>query len=119
MMFELKMPVTIYRGNDWIGSGELLPNGAELALCVDGRDGEGFELFNYSVDTRIVEEKIPLTFFSEGEQVADGELFQSGTNICLCPLSDHTLDLLDPSGFAELHLQPDGWAARLEITRGH
>lgn len=118
-MFELKMPVTIYRGSDWIGSGELLPNGSELALTVHGADGDGFELLNYSVDTRVIEEKIPCKFFTDGEEVADGELFQSGSNICLCPFSDQTLDLLDPRCQAELYVQPDGWGARLDIKRTH
>ena len=119
MMFEIKMPVTIYRGDDWIASGELLPNGAALAVTVDGCDGEGFDLFDYAVDTAVVEEKIPMKFFSEGVEVAEGELVQSGGNICLCPSADTSFELMDPEGNATLFLQPDGWAARLEIRRGH
>jgi hypothetical protein len=117
MMFEISMPISIYRGADFIGSGELLPNGNELALCVDTADGEEFELLNYSVDTKVIEEKIPLKIFQDGEEVADGELFQSGSNICVCPYTDTSFNIMDPSGAAELHVQPDGWGARLDIKR--
>jgi hypothetical protein len=117
MMYELKMPVSIYRGDDLIGSGQLLPNGNELALCIDGQDGHIFELLNYSVDTRVIEEKIPLKIYEEGKEVAQGELFQSGSNICVCPYTDTSFNIMDPRSTADLYVQPDGWAARLDIKR--
>lgn len=119
MMFELKMPVNIYRGSDLIGSGELLPNGNELALCVESLDGEVFELLNYSCDTKIVEEKIPLRIFREGEEVAQGELLQTGGNICVCPYTDTNFNLMDKQSTAVLHVRPDGWGATLDISRGN
>jgi hypothetical protein len=117
MMYEIKMPVTVYRGDLCIGSGDLLPNGANLALCVDENDGEGLQLFQYYVDTKIVEEKIPMTFYCEGQEVAEGDLVQTGDYICLCPHADTSFDLMDPKGSAELWLQPDGSNARLNIKR--
>ena len=119
MMFELSMPVSIYRGCDLIGSGELLPNGNELALCMEGEEESGFALLNYSVDTRVIEEKIPLTIFCEGKEVAIGELFQSGSNICVCPYTDTNFNLMDVDSVAELFLHKDGLNARLDIKREH
>jgi hypothetical protein len=116
MMFEIKMPVNVYRGDDLIGTGELLPNGNELALCV--ADGDKFMLLNYSCDTREVEEKIPLKIFWHGDEVADGELFQSGSNICVCPNTDTSFDIMDPNDTADLYVQADGWGARLDIKPG-
>jgi hypothetical protein len=116
MMFEIKMPVNIYRDEDFIASGQLLPNGAEFAVCVESESGI-FELLDYSVDTRVVEDKIPLKIFCQGEEVAQGELFQSGSNICVCPFADTSFNLMDPNSEAELYVQRDGWGARLEITR--
>jgi hypothetical protein len=114
MMYEIKMPVKVYRGDLCIGSGDLLPNGANLALCVNEND-EQLQLFQYSVDTKIVEEKIPMKFYCEGEEVADGDLVQTGDYICLCPHTDTSFNIMDPKGSAELWLQPDGSNARLNV----
>ncbi|HEY9774148.1 MAG TPA: hypothetical protein V6C81_10115 [Planktothrix sp.] len=119
MMYEIKMPVEIYRGDELIASGELLPNGAELALTFENCGDKEVELFNYPIDTKSVEEKIPMTFVCEGEEVAKGELVQSGSNICLCPDADTSFSIMDPKSKASLYLQSDGWSARLEISRSH
>jgi len=119
MIFELSMPVHIYRGEEFLAVGELLPNGNEMALCVDGGNGDGFALLDYSCDTESVEEKIPLKIFQEGEEVAEGELFQSGSNICVCPYTDTSFNLMDPKSEAKLSLSPDGWGAVLEVSRAH
>ena len=117
MVLEIKMPVTVYRGKECIASGELLPNGAALALTVN--DGEKLNLLDYSVDTRVVEEKIPVTFFFGNKEVAAGELIQSGSNICLCPNADTSFNLMEPNSTAKLYLLPDGSAAELKIEHGH
>ena len=116
-MYEIKMPVTVFRGDQRIGSGDLLPNGAALTLCVG--DGEGLQLFPYYADSEIVEEKIPMKFFCEGKEVAEGDLVQTGNYICLCPHTDTNFDIMDPKGSAELWLQPDGARARLDIEHSH
>lgn len=115
-MTELKMQVQIYRGTDGIGSGELLPNGSAMALCPDER---GFELLAFKTDTNIVEDRIPMSFFCDNEEVSGGELYNSGDYICLCP-TNQDLDLVDPNNSAILVVDPYGESARLDIsTRSH
>ena len=56
-MQELKMPVRIFRGEELIGQGEFLPNGNAMALCMDSSNDGGFQLLDYPIDTRLLEEK--------------------------------------------------------------
>jgi len=116
-MQELKMPVRIFRGEELIGEGEFLPNGNAMALCMESSNDGGFQLLDYSIDTRLLEEKIPLKIWREGIEIAEGELFQSGSNICVCPNqeADLSLSLIDPDSIAELHVQKYGREARLDI----
>ncbi len=112
-MKEIGMPVQICRGDAKIGSGQLIPNGASLALCPDDRQ---FRLLNFKTDTNAVEDRIPMTFFCDNQEVSDGELYNSGENICLCP-SNQELDLIDPYSTAVLFVEPTGTSARLEVSR--
>lgn len=117
MMFEIKMPVNVYRGADLIGSGDLLPNGNEMAVYVPSSDGKVFQLLHYATDTAKVEDKIPLVIFREGEEVAIGELLQTGANICVCPYTDTNFNLMDTDAYADLRVSPDGLGAKLHISR--
>ena len=115
-MTELKMLVQIFRGAVDLGSGELLPNGAAMALCPDDH---AFELLQFKTDTNIVEDRIPMTFFCDDEEVSGGELYNSGDYICLCP-TNQDLNLVDPQNTAILNVDPYGESARLDIsTRSH
>jgi hypothetical protein len=111
-MFELSMPVKIFRGRHELGVGDLLPNGDGLALCPED---DGLQLLDYEADTKLVEEKIPLTVYKDSKEVTRGELYQSGTNICLSPEQSGT-ELLDPDARALLVVDPSGLSARLDIT---
>jgi len=44
-MNEIKMPVQVFRGDYEVGSGELLPNGSNLAFCPNDKD---FELLEFN-----------------------------------------------------------------------
>ena len=115
-MTDLKMQVQIFRGTDGIGSGQLLPNGAAMALCPDDRM---FELLEFKTDTNVVEDRIPMTFFCDGKEVSDGELYNSGEYICLCP-TNQQMNLVHPDNSAILVVDPYGESARLDIsTRSH
>jgi hypothetical protein len=111
-MDELKMPVKIFRGDYEIGMGEFLPNGGGgLALYPYS---DRFQLLPFAIDTELVEEKIPLAIYCGSEEVIDGELFQSGSNICVFT-AEHGVELMHPQSFAELKVEPNGLNARLDI----
>ncbi|HEY9676469.1 MAG TPA: hypothetical protein V6C76_00605 [Drouetiella sp.] len=115
-MNEVKMPVQIFRGDAEIGAGELLPNGASLALCPNSKQ---FELLKFKTDTNQVEDRIPMTFLFDEQKVSEGELYHSGEYICLCP-KDQALSLIDEDRVAKLFVDERGLNARLEIsTRSH
>ncbi len=115
-MNEIKMPVQVFRGESEIGSGELLPNGSNLAFCPDNKK---FELLKFKTDTRQVEDRIPMTFFCDDKEISSGELYNSGEYVCLCP-KDQDLSLIKPDRSARLFVDEKGHSARLEIsTRTH
>jgi hypothetical protein len=115
-MNEIKMPVQVFRGDSEIGTGELLPNGSNLAFCPDSKQ---FELLKMKTDTRQVEERIPMTFFCDEKEVSVGELYNSGEYVCLCP-ENQDLSLFKPDGSARLFVDEMGHSARLEVkTRTH
>lgn len=115
-MNEIKMPVQVFRGDSEIGSGELLPNGANLAFCPDDKK---FELLKFKTDTRQVEDRIPMKFFCDEKEVSSGELYNSGEYVCLCP-EKQDLSLIKPESSARLFVDEKGHSARLEVsTRSH
>lgn len=111
-MNEIKMPVQVFRGDYEVGSGELLPNGSNLAFCPNDKD---FELLEFKTDTRQVEDRIPMTFFCDDKEVSAGELYNSGEYVCLCP-TNQDLSLIKPERSARLFVDEKGYSARLEIN---
>ncbi len=109
---ELSMNVRIFRGDSEIGSGELLPNGANMALCPESKN---FKMLDFEADTKKVEAKIPLEFFLNDKLVAKGELYESGDNYCLCPI-DQEIDLIKNDSKAKLSIDPLGKKARLDVS---
>jgi hypothetical protein len=106
---ELSMNVRIFRGDSEIGSGELLPNGANMALCPKSVN---FIMLDFEADT---EAKIPMEFWLNNKLVAKGELYQSGDNYCLCPINQE-IDLINPDSMAKLSIEPLGKNARLDVN---
>ncbi len=114
---EIKMSVQVFRGDTKIGSGELLPNGPAMAFVCP--ENPKFELLKFKTDTNQVEERIPMTFFCDSKEVSEGELYNSGEYICLCP-DNQDLDLVKSDSEALLFVEPCGSSARLEVsTRKH
>ena len=109
---ELSMNVRIFRGDSEIGSGELLPNGANMALCPQSKN---FKILDFEADTKKVEAKIPMEFWLNNKLVAKGELYQSGDNYCLCPINQE-IDLINPDSLAKLSIEPLGKNARLDVN---
>lgn len=114
-MNEVKMPVQVFRGESQVGSGELLPNGSNLAFCPNDKN---FELLKFKTDTRQVEDRIPMTFFCDNQEVSAGELYNSGEYVCLCP-ENQDLSLIKPKRAARLFVDEKGHSARLEINSIH
>lgn len=120
-MDEVKMPVQVFRGSAEIGSGELLPNGANLALCPNS---DQFELLKFKTDTREVEDRIPMTFVFDEKEICEGELYHSGEYICLCPKDGdqnlQNMSLIKADRSARLFVDEKGLSARLEVSsRAH
>jgi hypothetical protein len=115
-MIDTKMPVQIFRDGKDIGAGELLPNGAEMAVCPDEKS---FQLLKMQTDTNAVEDRIPMTFLLDAKCMSEGQLYYSGEYICLCP-NEKELDLLVKEGSAKLFVDKNGTEARLEVcSPGH
>ena len=108
---ENAMSVSIFRGKSEIGTGELLPNGANMALCPQDKD---LQLLDFEADTEKVEAVIPMEFFLNDKLVSKGELYNSGEYYCLCPV-DQDLDLIKKDSQAKLSIESEGKKARLDI----
>jgi len=115
-MIDTKMPVQIFRDGKDIGAGELLPNGAAIAVCPNEKN---FQLLQMKTDTNAVEDLIPMTFLLDEKAMSEGQLYYSGEYICLCP-NEKELDLLVEEGSAKLFVDDNGTKARLEVSsKGH
>jgi hypothetical protein len=106
------MEVVIFRGAQMIGSGELLPNGSSMALIPNSPH---MEILHFQADTELVEEKMPMKFYLDDEEISEGELYQSGGNVVLCPCCQREVDYIASGDCAQLIVDPNGKLARLKI----
>ncbi len=114
-MKEPTMPVQIFLDGNQVFNGQLLQNGAGLALS---SETSSRDFLHFAAATILVEAKIPMSITRDDKTIGDGEFYLSGEYYCLCP-SDQTLQLMDPEGIAQLFIEKHGQLAKLELKTGH